>query len=72
MYSSIWDAVRKIRQTEGIGAFYKGMGASYLGITESVFQFVLYERLKVRIAEHNHRTHGTPLHGTNADRSCTC
>jgi solute carrier family 25 protein 33/36 len=60
MYSSIWDAVRKIRQTEGVAAFYKGMGASYLGISESVFQFVLYERLKVRVAEHNHLTRGTP------------
>jgi hypothetical protein len=23
MYNSIWDAVRKIRQTEGVAAFYK-------------------------------------------------
>lgn len=31
---------------EGIRVFYKGMSASYLGITESTLQFVLYEKLK--------------------------
>lgn len=31
---------------EGVRVFYKGMSASYLGITESTLQFVLYEKLK--------------------------
>lgn len=46
MYANSFDAVRKIYQTEGMRAFYRGMSASYLGITESVLQFVMYDKLK--------------------------
>ena len=31
---------------EGIRGFYKGLSASYLGVTEGTIQWVLYERLK--------------------------
>ena len=31
---------------EGVRGFYKGLSASYLGVTESTIQWVLYERLK--------------------------
>jgi solute carrier family 25 protein 33/36 len=31
---------------EGIRGFYKGLTASYLGVTETTIQWVLYERLK--------------------------
>jgi len=31
---------------EGIRGFYKGLGASYLGVTEGTIQWVLYEHLK--------------------------
>ena len=31
---------------EGIRGFYKGLSASYLGVTETTIQWVLYERLK--------------------------
>eukprot|EP01122_Echinamoeba_exundans_P003240 TRINITY_DN1336_c0_g1_i1.p1 TRINITY_DN1336_c0_g1~~TRINITY_DN1336_c0_g1_i1.p1 ORF type:complete len:289 (+),score=30.46 TRINITY_DN1336_c0_g1_i1:465-1331(+) len=51
MYSNSFDAVRKIYKTEGLRAFYRGMSASYLGITESVLQFVLYDKLK-QIMQH--------------------
>ena len=30
----------------GIRGFYKGLSASYLGVTEGTIQWVLYERLK--------------------------
>jgi solute carrier family 25 protein 33/36 len=35
-----------ILQTEGFRGLYKGMSASYLGATEGIIQWVLYERLK--------------------------
>ena len=31
---------------EGIRGFYKGLSASYLGVTEGTIQWVLYERFK--------------------------
>ncbi|KAG2368567.1 mitochondrial carrier protein RIM2 [Suillus spraguei] len=38
--------VKKIFREEGIKGFYKGLSASYLGVTEGTIQWVLYERLK--------------------------
>jgi len=32
---------------EGVKGFYKGLSASYLGVTEGTIQWVLYERLKL-------------------------
>jgi solute carrier family 25, member 33/36 len=55
------DCVRRVYAEEGFRAFYKGLGASYLGISlshpklfftyltgiaESSIQFVLYEKMK--------------------------
>lgn len=41
-----WACIKQIMRTEGIKGFYKGMTASYLGVTEGTIQWVLYERLK--------------------------
>lgn len=38
--------IRQIAREEGVRGFYKGLSASYLGVTESTIQWVLYERLK--------------------------
>lgn len=38
--------IRQIVRDEGIKGFYKGLSASYLGVTEGTIQWVLYERLK--------------------------
>lgn len=38
--------IRKIVREEGVRGFYKGLSASYLGVTEGTIQWVLYERLK--------------------------
>lgn len=38
--------VKKILREEGVKGFYKGLSASYLGVTEGTIQWVLYERLK--------------------------
>ena len=41
-----WDCIKKIMREEGIRGFYKGLSASYLGVTETTVQWVLYERLR--------------------------
>ncbi|KAF9004658.1 mitochondrial carrier protein RIM2 [Cyathus striatus] len=38
--------ITKIWREEGVRGFYKGLSASYLGVTEGTIQWVLYERLK--------------------------
>lgn len=38
--------ITQIFREEGIKGFYKGLSASYLGVTEGTIQWVLYERLK--------------------------
>jgi solute carrier family 25, member 33/36 len=38
--------IRQIMREEGVRGFYKGLSASYLGVTEGTIQWVLYERLK--------------------------
>ena len=40
------NCIKKIMREEGIRGFYKGLSASYLGVTEGTIQWVLYERLK--------------------------
>jgi len=41
-----WLCIKTIFRNEGIRGFYKGLSASYLGVTEGTIQWVLYERLK--------------------------
>lgn len=38
--------IKQIFREEGVRGFYKGLSASYLGVTEGTIQWVLYERLK--------------------------
>lgn len=54
--------MKNIYNTEGVKAFYRGITASYFGVTETVIHFVLYEALKARLLEYNNS-------GINDDRS---
>lgn len=45
-YKNSWDCVKQIIRNEGIRGMYKGMSASYLGVSESTLQWVLYEQMK--------------------------
>ena len=38
--------IKQIMREDGVRGFYKGLSASYLGVTEGTIQWVLYERLK--------------------------
>lgn len=42
---------RYVYQTEGVRGFYRGLTASYAGISETMICFLIYETLKKRIAE---------------------
>ena len=49
--------IRQIAREEGIRGFYKGLSASYLGVTEGTIQWVLYEHLK-RLTASSHGSSG--------------
>lgn len=42
---------RHVYQTEGIRGFYRGLTASYAGISETIICFAIYERLKKCLKE---------------------
>lgn len=46
---TVRECVRKIYRTSGIAGFYKGITASYFGISETVIHFVIYEAIKAKI-----------------------
>lgn len=50
-YKNSFDCANRVYKEEGIRGFYKGLGASYLGIAESSIQFVLYEKMKAIVLE---------------------
>jgi hypothetical protein len=45
-YKNSWDCLRQVVRNEGIVGLYKGMSASYLGVSENALQWVLYEQMK--------------------------
>jgi solute carrier family 25, member 33/36 len=48
-YKNSWDCVKQTVRNEGVRGLYKGLTASYLGVTESTLQWVLYERMKLSL-----------------------
>lgn len=48
---SAFECVRQVYQTDGFRGFYRGMSASYAGISETVIHFVIYENIKRRLLE---------------------
>ncbi|RXK41984.1 solute carrier family 25 (mitochondrial folate transporter), member 32 [Tremella mesenterica] len=54
-YRNTLDAVVTIRRTEGLGAFYKGLLPSLLGISHVAVQFPLYEAAKSYADSHSNR-----------------
>ena len=50
---STTDMMRKIYNKEGFFAFYRGLGASFLGLSHVAIQFPLYEYLKKKARDNN-------------------
>lgn len=44
--------VSVVCQTDGLRGFYRGMSASYAGISETVIHFVIYESIKQKLLEY--------------------
>jgi len=57
LYKSPWDALVKTINNEGKLAIFKGMSASYLGLTETVLQFTIYEIMKNKILQQKATIH---------------
>ncbi|XP_069771662.1 solute carrier family 25 member 33 [Narcine bancroftii] len=49
--SNAFQCARHVYQTEGFKGFYRGLTASYAGISETVIHFVIYEALKKNLEE---------------------
>ena len=54
-YKNSWDCIRQTVRHEGVRGLYRGLSASYLGVTESTLQWVLYERMKLGLARREAR-----------------
>jgi len=50
---SAFEVVRNAYNSEGIRAFYRGLTASYMGISETVLHFAIYEHLKQRLIDYH-------------------
>jgi len=61
-YQTTWDCIRKIYQTEGIQAFYKGLIPGLFGTIHGTIQFASYEHMKALYNKAYHRTDlSTPM-----------
>lgn len=54
-YKNSLDCTMQILRQEGIRGLYRGLSASYLGVTESTLQWVLYEQMKMYLARREAR-----------------
>lgn len=59
-YKNSWDCVKQTVRHEGVKGLYRGLTASYLGVTESTMQWVMYERMKLGLARREARRLATP------------
>ncbi|KAI9363341.1 mitochondrial carrier domain-containing protein, partial [Zopfochytrium polystomum] len=54
-YRNSFHCLRAVVKEEGIRGLYKGLSASFLGLSESTLQFVLYEQFKKTLLERKRR-----------------
>jgi solute carrier family 25, member 33/36 len=50
-YKNSLDCAAQVFRNEGLRGLYKGLSASYLGISESALQWILYEQMKIYLAK---------------------
>ncbi|TAQ86178.1 hypothetical protein B7494_g5499 [Chlorociboria aeruginascens] len=67
-YKSSWDCIKQVVKQEGVRGLYKGMSASYLGVTESTLQWVLYEQMKKSLDKREEKLMGSGRQRTAWDR----
>lgn len=54
-YKNAFDCTMQTIRKEGIPGLYRGLTASYLGVTESTLQWMLYEQMKLSLARREER-----------------
>uniref|UniRef100_A0A8C2BF27 Solute carrier family 25 member 36b n=1 Tax=Cyprinus carpio TaxID=7962 RepID=A0A8C2BF27_CYPCA len=64
-----FECVRRVYQTDGLRGFYRGMSASYAGISETVIHFVIYESIKQRLLDAKAASHMDGAEDTAKDAS---
>ncbi|XP_012938953.1 solute carrier family 25 member 36 [Aplysia californica] len=47
------ECIRRIYKQSGVRGFYKGISASYFGVSETVIHLVIYEAIKARLTQQN-------------------
>lgn len=53
---NMWRCISNVYKQYGIRGFYRGLSASYFGISETVIHFVIYEHVKKRLRTYHQRT----------------
>ncbi|KAF8470241.1 mitochondrial carrier domain-containing protein [Kalaharituber pfeilii] len=66
-YKNSLDCVIKVIREEGFRGLYRGLSASYLGVSESTLQWVLYEKMKSYIARREERRVASGREATSWD-----
>lgn len=61
-YKNSWDCIKQTVHHEGIRGLYKGLSASYLGVTESTLQWVMYEQMKMFLGRREEVKLADPKH----------
>lgn len=55
-YRGVFGTLNQLRLSEGFGSWYRGLSASFLGLSHVMIQFPLYEHLKVVLPQVNGRS----------------
>ena len=51
--------IQSIWKTDGLKGFYRGLTATYVGTTETVIHFVIYEHIKAKLQRRHFKVRGT-------------
>lgn len=68
-YKNALDCTMQTVRKEGIFGLYRGLTASYLGVTESTLQWVLYEQMKLYLADREERVANSGRPPTSWDQT---
>lgn len=61
-YLNSLDCIKQTIRHEGPLGLYRGLSASYLGVSESTFHWVMYEQMKRKLAEWEDIRNADPIH----------
>ncbi len=67
-YRNSWDCIRQTMRHEGPAGFFKGLSASYLGVTESTLQWMMYEEIKRQLRAREARAEAARAEAAAAGR----